>query len=265
MTEYVDSLWWFAVWIAAGIISGIALAALLLALSPGPVPEYIVEHDFHIRSWYPYSVVPGGVRSPEEVEQAIANDPVVAEHYKGIWAAGLVPLHTYFPLWRYVSYRVGQHILWTRTKVLIGDDVLSDARGHVIRQRCGNLISLTPPEVTEQPPSVIVPPSYLPPIFTETPFPVLAPPRLPGTPEIEYPPEQNYPPLQTAQAPGWYGFPLPVLCCFFGGGGGAIPMHGRKPRGGRPPRLMPVPVPEPATWGLLSLGCLILLVKRCNH
>jgi len=36
-----------------------------------------------VRPVYPYSIVPGGIHDPKELERAVEKDPVIAAHYRG--------------------------------------------------------------------------------------------------------------------------------------------------------------------------------------
>ncbi len=80
------------------------------------------------RKVYAYSVVPGGVESPEELEAARRTDPVVAEHFKDFGD------HTYITTlpedrYVYVGYRIGNKVFYTKTKhkVCKGEEVITDA------------------------------------------------------------------------------------------------------------------------------------------
>jgi hypothetical protein len=88
--------------------------------SPNPAAPLLVASDFEtdkllaIRPQFPYSVVPGGVESPQELWQAIENDSAVASHYEGfdLAAAHITVLHA--DVQAYVSYRIGDGIFWTK-------------------------------------------------------------------------------------------------------------------------------------------------------
>ena len=92
---------------------------------------------------YPYSIVPGGVHSPEEANEKKEHDPFVADHYRNLTIAlpvGRGPLH------KYASYRYHNHAYSTRYKLAIpeGEDILSTTdRGTYVRERCGNVLSDT--------------------------------------------------------------------------------------------------------------------------
>jgi hypothetical protein len=93
---------------------------------------------------FPWSVVPGGVRSPEGAQQAVDRDPIVKEHYRAVDIAKLRTEKLSKSKSAYVSYRMGDSIYWTRNPVLIkaGETVLSDGET-MLRGRCGNMVSET--------------------------------------------------------------------------------------------------------------------------
>lgn len=90
---------------------------------------------------YPYSVVPGGVHSREQLIAAIATDSVVAAHYAGFRAGDAMRFRLTRQRRAHVSYRIGDRVYWTRRPVLLpaGEAVLTDGT-HMIRERCGNCI-----------------------------------------------------------------------------------------------------------------------------
>jgi hypothetical protein len=94
---------------------------------------------------YPYSVIPGGVRSAGELRRAIRSDPIVQRAYAGfaVDRCRLVTLR--HDRWEYVSYCYGDEIFWTGHKVRIrkGEQVITDGK-HEARARCGNWISEIP-------------------------------------------------------------------------------------------------------------------------
>jgi len=71
------------------------------------------------RPVYRYSVIPGGVRTPEELIEAMASDSTVAGHYAGIDKAHLTTARLSEPLQAHVSYRIGDRVYWTKRKVTI--------------------------------------------------------------------------------------------------------------------------------------------------
>ncbi len=131
---------------------------LLFSCSPEQKPENRVAASFHAeelpdhfkvdlskRKVFPFSVVPGGTVTREEVKSKVASDPVVREHYKGIQIDRLKPFRLTKPAQGYVSYRIGNRIFWTNQRLYFkpGEVLLSDGL-NLIRGRCGNRISLVP-------------------------------------------------------------------------------------------------------------------------
>jgi hypothetical protein len=103
------------------------------------------ELDKIDRVLYPYSVIPGGVRNPAELRNAVAHDEVVAEHYSDfdLHAVRVVRLEQARAV--FVSYRVGSRIFWTKNRLNLpaGETVVTDGE-HLARTRCGNRISEAP-------------------------------------------------------------------------------------------------------------------------
>ena len=94
---------------------------------------------------YPYSVVPGGVRSAEELRTAATDDPLVADHYAGFDYQHAHVVEVREPKLVYVSYRKAGHIFWTHKQLSlqVGEKLLTDGRT-TARTRCGNQVSVLP-------------------------------------------------------------------------------------------------------------------------
>lgn len=94
------------------------------------------------RPVYPYSIVPGGVHDPKELEQVFEHDPVVAAHYRGFdfRRARVVQLTEDRTV--YVSYRIAGRVYWTTKQVRLrrGEKVITDGK-MTLRTRCGNQVS----------------------------------------------------------------------------------------------------------------------------
>ena len=99
------------------------------------------------RPVYPFSIVAGGVRSAEEVQDAIRADQLVAKHYGDLNVGRILNVRLEQPRLAYVSYRRDDKIYWTRKALRIpaGEDVLSDG-ANLVRARCGNRLSELPQE-----------------------------------------------------------------------------------------------------------------------
>lgn len=205
-----------------------------------PAPDYRAA-----RPIYPYSVVPGGVRSAKEVQDSIDRDPVVRAHYAGLVPATLLAMRLSRAIDAYASYRVGNRIYWTAHKIHIpsGELVLSDGT-RMIRSRCGNVltfIGVPPifpdplPRLRHEPPPAAPPPGTPPPdvVFDYGMPPILWPPEMPVI-------------AKTAPPPYW---PPPVLvppywCC-------ENTTHARPPA-----------TPEPSTFLLLGTAASAVFAKR---
>lgn len=115
---------------------------LALAATPDTDSRYLPAKP--VRPVYPYSLVPGGVHDPKELEQTFEHDPVLASHYRGFdfRRARVVELAADRTV--YVSYRIAGHVYWTTKKVMLhrGEKVITDGK-MTLRTRCGNQVSET--------------------------------------------------------------------------------------------------------------------------
>ena len=106
------------------------------------------------RPVYRYSVIPGGVYSADDLRHAIHADPMVAAHYQDLDQSKLQVRTIAHDQYAYVSYRKGDEVLWTRSKVLLrqGETIITDGTKQV-RAKCGNCISLEPqlPTAADEP------------------------------------------------------------------------------------------------------------------
>jgi hypothetical protein len=121
-----------------------------------PLSEPIPAYTRALRPNYPYSVVPGGVYSPTELQNADHDDPVVQEHYAdfNLKEARMVQLTE--DRYQYASYRLKQKIYWTKKRLRIpkGEVLLTDGASWA-RARCGNRLSEQPhPQVSNEEPPV---------------------------------------------------------------------------------------------------------------
>jgi hypothetical protein len=107
-----------------------------MVYAPAPPPIFRAA-----RKIYPFSIIPGGVYDPKELEKSIQNDPSLAEHYRDIEMENLIAVRTQAPINAYVSFRCDGQICWTKKTLTIprGELVLTDGQ-HMIRSRCGNRI-----------------------------------------------------------------------------------------------------------------------------
>jgi len=134
---------------------------------------------------YPYSVVPGGVKDPDDLRYAALRDYVVRRHYAHFDYSHAHLVRASEAREVYLSYRVRDAVFWTRRKIRLhrGELLLTDGK-ITARARCGNQISDTAkPEVSNEEPAEDVfdqPVAALEPGPSFPARPLFAPPDLPG-------------------------------------------------------------------------------------
>jgi hypothetical protein len=96
------------------------------------------------RPVYPYSIVPGGVHDPKELQRVVERDPVVASHYRNFDFRRARVLQLTEDRNVYVSYRIAGRVYWTTKRVHLrrGEKVITDGK-MTLRTRCGNQVSET--------------------------------------------------------------------------------------------------------------------------
>jgi PEP-CTERM motif len=111
--------------------------------------DAIVSPSSTSRPVYPYSVVPGGVQDAKELKWFAEHDPVVAAHYAGFDYAHARVVRLELAKTVYVSYRIGNHIYWTRHRISLhkGEKLISDGK-MTARTRCANRVEELPKEAT---------------------------------------------------------------------------------------------------------------------
>jgi hypothetical protein len=185
--------------------------------------------DRALRPIYPYSVIPGGAYSPDELRNAISKDSVVRDHYKDfdVKVTRLVTLSA--DRYQSVSYRIKNKVYWTRRKIRIpkGEVLLTDGI-HFARTRCGNRLCAAPlPQTTFSiaPLKALSLPPFTPQLLAKNELmlpaaPVLAElpaqpglefelprvgPYVPPTPEMPGNTAENWPPIEVTSPP------LPII------------------------------------------------------
>lgn len=113
------------------------LAGLAASTAVGTLPQVQTK-----RTVYPYSVVAGGVQSPEDLEQAAARDKIVAAHYAGFDFKRARVIELKQAQLMYLSYRMRDKIYWTSKRIRLhaGEKVISDGK-MIARTRCANQVS----------------------------------------------------------------------------------------------------------------------------
>jgi hypothetical protein len=200
---------------------------------------------------YPYSVVPGGVKDPDDLRYKALRDWVVRRHYAHFDFSHARLERATEAREVYLSYRVRDTVFWTRRKIRlhIGELLLTDGK-ITARARCGNQISETAkPEVSEEEPDedVLDQPVAMIDSVPSLPIrPMLAPPDLPAGEPIE--------PRLLA---GFFfpyvpvGVPIPSGLCH--NNDQMVDGHCRPKRHKKPV------VPEPSTMVLIGSGLALIL------
>jgi len=206
---------------------------------------------------YPYSVVPGGVKDPDELHSAAAADYVVRRHYSHFDYSHARLVRATETREVYVSYRIRDTVFWTRKKIRLhpGELLLTDGK-ITARAHCGNQISDTAkPEVSNEEPEEDVldrPVAQIEPGPSFPVRPLLAPPDLPGgqpTPPKVFANIFNFPYVPVA-------VPIPSGTC--PSDDQIVSGHCRRKRHHRPV------VPEPSTMVLAASG-LAFILWRCRR
>jgi hypothetical protein len=135
-------------------------AAALTFKMPAPAAGHEsarnAKHAKRERIVYPYSVIPGGVRSREDLAAAIRNDPIIAAHYSGFDVSRARIIKAEETKFVHVSYRLRDNIYWTAKTVRLskGEALITDGK-EVARTRCGNKVSSAPEDpVSEEEPII---------------------------------------------------------------------------------------------------------------
>jgi hypothetical protein len=205
---------------------------------------------------YPYSIVPGGVRSPEDLHQVSLRDRVVGRHFSGFDFRRAKVVELQQARLVYLSYRIGNKVFWTKKQVHLrkGEKLISDG---VIsaRTRCANQVSATPQKAisAEEPPAeAFEDPFEAGGTTRQIPFPgnfesALFNRELAGFDPQGPPGSPLFGPGSSAGLPGVYPPPVPS-------GGCDATKEQCSPGPPPPPPPPPTPVPEPGTIVLISSG-----------
>ena len=134
-------------WMRGNVHNILALMAARSAKATRPLAP--------ISSVYPYSVVPGGVKDPDDLRYAALRDYVVQRHYAHFDYSHARLVRATEAREVYLSYRIRNTVFWTRRRVRLhlGELLLTDGK-ITARARCGNQISDTAkPEVSDEEPA----------------------------------------------------------------------------------------------------------------
>lgn len=173
------------------------------------------------RPVYPYSVVPGGVADARELKWVAEHDPVVAEHYRGFDYAHARVVRLALAQTVYLSYRIGNHVYWTRHRITLhkGEKVITDGK-ITARARCANRVEEVPKQLDSvyEPPAAKFDQPVVPSESTSTAFPpvefqsvLLNRPAINGTEPL--PPFSLYSPISGGGVVPFFPPPLPTGVC----------------------------------------------------
>jgi len=240
-------------WTQGNLSQNLALLATASVSAPLSLPRRVV---------YPYSVIPGGVQTPDDLRQVSEHDRVVGGHYTGFdfRHARIVELDQ--PKLVYLSYRMGDKVFWTGKRVSLhkGEKLITDGKT-TARTRCANQISETAqPAVSPAEPPAAKFEEPFDGTAGQIPFPgdfnAVGPARelaglgAAGPPGLQ---TSNLAPLPGGGLPPIFPPPIPSKGCLpadikeaaAAGSGKNNPCRSHKP---------PPPVPEPTTILLVSSG-----------
>ena len=216
-----------------------------------------------LRPLYPYSVIPGGAYSAQELRNAIEHDPVVANHYAGFDLAKVRIIRLDSDRMEYVSYRMGDHIFWTNHELMLrkGEALITDGT-HLARTRCGNRLSdhAIKPTSAAQPSAETL----------NAPGPAAEPELLAGNYLPVVIPNGGSPFVPPGPGPTGSTIPpvyFPIVGSVPTSGSPGSPPGGGPPGGGPPGGGPPVNTPEPSSLLLLAsgLGSLWAFARRKNR
>src|ERR1700687_5048345 len=200
---------------------------------------------------YPYSVVPGGVKDPDDLRYKALRDYVVRRHFAHFDYGNARLVRATEAREVYLSYRIRDSIFWTRRRIRLhlGELLLTDGK-ITARARCGNQISDTAkPEVSNEEPDEDIldrPVAEIEPMPSFFMRPVLAPRDLLGG-------EPTAPKLFAGSFFFPYvpvGVPIPSGLC---------PGRDNDESHSRPKRHKKPVVPEPSTMMLIGSGLALIL------
>jgi hypothetical protein len=108
------------------------------------------------RPIYPFSLVPGGVYSAEELRSAMSVSKELRAHYSDFDLGHVQLVREKENIPAYVSYRRNGQIFWTKHPLMLhaGELVLTDGH-YIVRARCANQISMVPREPVEVSPEKV--------------------------------------------------------------------------------------------------------------
>ena len=120
-------------WTQGDLSRNLARLARTSVSAPIALPRRVV---------YPYSVIPGGVQTGDDLREVSEHDRVVGSHYAGFDFRHARILELDQPRLVYLSYRMGDKVYWTAKRIRLhkGEKLITDGKT-TARARCANQIS----------------------------------------------------------------------------------------------------------------------------
>jgi PEP-CTERM motif-containing protein len=231
-------------WVQGNLSENMAMLAAKSVSVPLALPRRVI---------YPYSVIPGGVQTPEDLRQVSEHDRVVGGHYAGFDFRNARIVELEQPRLVYLSYRMGDKIFWTGKKISLrkGEKLITDGK-ITARTRCANQVAeAAQPAVSPAEPNAAAFEMPFDGTAAQVPFPgdlnaLMAPRDGAGLGPATPVQTSSNAPFPGGGLPPVFSPPIPSKACPPGESGGpGKPCHHKPP---------PPPVPEPATMLLVSSG-----------
>jgi hypothetical protein len=211
---------------------------------------------------YPYSVIPGGVSSGDELREIAAHDATVAAHYAGFDYGRARVIEVDRPRLVYLSYRRGSQVYWTLKQASLhpGEKLLTDGK-ITARTRCGNQVSVLPQANTSPEEPLIAELDRPDAVASGTEFPSSFDSNL-----LQVDPGMPIGPGTTAggplvgPGPPGVSMPFPIGPPALGGGS-CVPSKKNNYCKSVPPEPPPAPVPEPGTMVLVVSGAAAVFAR----
>jgi PEP-CTERM motif len=210
---------------------------------------------------YPYSVVPGGLKGPDDLRYAALRDYVVRRHFSHFDYSRARLVRATEAREVYLSYRIRDTVFWTRRRIRlhVGELLLTDGK-ITARARCGNQISdAAKPEVSNEEPAEDV--------LDQPVTAIESAPSMPMRPMLAPPDLPSGEPLPPKLFAGGFFFPyLPNGVTFFPEHSKHCPVGEVDIDGHCRPHKKPV-VPEPSTMVLIASGLALIMwrYRRTTH
>jgi PEP-CTERM motif len=240
-------------WMQGNLSENLSVLAAKSVALPLALPRRVV---------YPYSIIPGGVQTPEDLRQVSDHDRLIGGHYAGFDFRNARIIEVDQPKLVYVSYRMGDKIFWTAKKISLhkGEKLITDGK-ITARARCANQVSeKAQPAISPAEPDAAAFEMPFDGTAAQIPFPsdlnaLMAPHEGSGLGPATSPIQTvGTAPFPGGGVPPIYPPPIPSKGCPPGETGGpGKPCHHKPP---------PPPVPEPATVLLVSSGIAGIYLRR---